>query len=112
MKKKLILYQIYKKSKKIKVLKKNLNFLTNPSLNPFLKKDIISQNLGFSKETDLKIKVYLKNMHYVDENIFSHFKNNFDINKRSKLSKFSSSFKTDFKRYLVSNLKYNFPKIF
>ena len=51
-------------------------------------------------------------MHYVDENIFSHFKNNFDINKRSKLSKFSSSFKTDFKRYLVSNLKYNFPKIF
>ncbi len=100
------------KIKKNKSLKKNLNFLTNPSLNPFLKKDIISQNLGFSKETDLRIKAYLKNMHYVDENIFSHFKNNFDINKRSKLSKFSSSFKTDFKRYLVSNLKYNFPKIF
>ena len=100
------------KIKKNKIFKKNLNFLTNPSLNPFLKKDIISQNLGFSKETDLKIKVYLKNMHYIDENIFYNFKNNFDINKRSKLSKFSSSFKTDFKRYLVSNLKYNFPKIF
>ena len=44
------------KIKKKKSLKKNSNFLNNPFLNPFLNKKIISQNLGFSKETDLKIK--------------------------------------------------------
>ena len=53
--KKKLIHHLILKSKKIKVLKKNLNFLINPSLN-FLKKDIISQNLGFSKETDLRLK--------------------------------------------------------
>lgn len=100
------------KIKKKKSLKKNSNFLNNPFLNPFLNKKIISQNLGFSKETDLRLKVYLKNMYYVNENIFSHFKNNFDYDKRSRLSEFSSSFKTDFEKYIISNLKYNFPQIF
>ena len=51
-------------------------------------------------------------MYYVNENIFSHFKNNFDYDKRSRLSEFSSSFKTDFEKYIISNLKYNFPQIF
>jgi putative transferase (TIGR04331 family) len=88
--------------------KNTLKFFSNP----FLNKKIISQNLGFSKENDLGLKLYLKNMHYVDENIFSNFKSNFNENKRSQLSKFSSSFKTSFLKYMVSNLKYNFPMIF
>ena len=96
------------KIKKKKSLKRNLNFL----INPFLNKKIVSQNLGFSRKSGLKLKVYLKKMHFVNEDIFSHFKKDFDYDKRSRLSKFSSSFKTDFKRYMVSNLKYNFPKIF
>jgi putative transferase (TIGR04331 family) len=96
------------KIKKKNSFKNNLKFFTNP----FLNKKIITQNLGFSKENHLGLKIYLKKMHYVNDNIFSRFKSNFDHDKRSKLSEFSASFKTNFLRYMISNLKYNFPKIF
>jgi len=94
--------------KKIKNPISKLKFIYSP----FLNKKIISQNLGFSRKTPIPLMLFLKKMHYIDDNLFSDFNFNFNSEIRNNLSQPTNLFKTPFEKFLISQLKYNFPTIF
>ena len=78
----------------------------------FSNKEIFAQNLGFSKNSPLKLKFFLKKMNSIQKDIFWNFKQNINADSRIFLSKKEKILNNDFEKFLISQIKYNFPSIF
>ena len=92
--------------------KKNFSSKVKLFLRPFLNKNIVSQNLLFSKKMPLPFKLYFNNMHYFDQNFFLDLDIKLDLKRRDSLKKTDIKLKHEFEIFLVKQLKYNFPTIF
>lgn len=93
----------------------NKNYATKASnhfLRYFQNNDIFAQNLGFSAKCPFRLKILFKKMGSIDKDIFYNFAQKIKINERNFLSEKESSLTSDFENFLVSQIKYNLPRIF
>ena len=94
--------------------KMNINFLKKSMsiFRPIFNKNIISQNLGFSKKAPLSFKIFLNVMHHIDNSFFSNFNTKPNFVMRNQLvNKFKNN-NGKFEKFLFNQIKYNIPIIF
>jgi len=115
--KSIFINKLKKKPKKVfnyqKFFQKNLvKSILNIFLKFFQNKKIFAQNLSFSNKAPFRLKFFFKKMNSIDQDIFWSFKQNIKINERNFLSQKENSLNSSFEKFLVSQIKYNFPTIF
>ncbi len=124
--------KIIKKNSKIKSILINKliknprkNFIHQNSLNKnyvnrvlnkfskYLQNDkIFAQNLSFSRKSPLRLRLFFKKMGSIDKDIFWNFNQKIRIKDRNFLSEKDSLLTSNFEKFLISQIKYNFPTIF
>ena len=78
----------------------------------FKKTNIFSQNIGLTKDTPKKFSLFFQNFFTINKDLFWKFDHNIWENERNLISKNGSNFNSKFEKFLISQIKFNFPTIF
>ncbi len=75
-------------------------------------KDIFSQNTGFSKSSPNQIKYFFQNFSSINKDIFWKFDKKINLQDRDFISQTNKNYNSKFEKFLMKEIKYNFPTIF
>ena len=109
--------KIKKKPKKVfdyRDLYQKENFLKIKLKSIFLfkKTNIFSQNIGLTKDTPKKFSLFFQNFFTINKDLFWNFDHNIWENERNLISKNGKNLNSKFEKFLISQIKFNFPTIF